>query len=94
MTNANITINYPEMWGNSEAEMQAENTCIGNRPYRVTSKQPIVISRGIEAAGQVGEFGANMTPNKRVGWFKYYMTKSAFDKLTKNNAVVLNCLLD
>lgn len=94
MKNENITINYPEMWGDSVAEIQAENTCIGSRPYRVTSKQPLTVSRGVEPCGQVGEFGENMTKNKRVGWFKYYMTRKAFENFTKTNAVELNCLLD
>jgi len=90
----NLTLNYPEMWGNSQAEIQAEFTGIGSKPYRVTSKNPITISRGIEPSGQVGEFGANNTPNKRVGWYKYYMTKNAFNKLVEANKVTLNALLD
>lgn len=94
MTNSNITINYPEMWGNSEAEIQAENTFIGKKSYRVVSKKPIEIKRGIEAAGKVDEIGANNIPNKRAGWYKYYMTQSAFEKLASNNSITLNCLLD
>jgi len=89
-----VTLHYPEMQGNSIADIQAENTCIGSRPYRVTSRNPLHISRGIDFNGLVGEIGANNTPNKRVGWHKYYMTKSAFRNLTKTHEVVLNCLLD
>lgn len=90
----NLTTHYPEMWGTSTGEIQAENTCIGSKPYRVKSKAPLEISRGVEYTGLVGEFGSGMVRNKDVGWHKYYMTEKAFDKLVKENGVVLNCLLD
>jgi len=88
------TINYPEMWGNSEAEITATSTCITSRPYSITSKQEIKISRTIEFTGLVGEYGANNCKNKRVGWFKYLMTRTAFDKFAKTNNVTIECLLD
>ena len=92
---SNLEINYPEMWGNSESEIQAEFTGIGKKPYRVTSRDILIISLiGVEYNGQVKEFGANNVPNKRKGWHKYYMTKKAFQNLTKSHKVVLNCLLD
>jgi adenylosuccinate synthase len=91
---SNLDINYQEMWGEQECDIQAEHTGIGSKPYRITSKFPLPASQGVESAGQVGEYGANMTKNKRVGWYKYYMTRKAFEKLHKTNKVVLNCLLD
>lgn len=91
---SNVTINYPEMWGNSDSEIQAEHTGIGSKPYRVTSKKEILVSRGIEFNGIVSLIGANQTPNKRAGWFKYYMTPKAFERFSKSNHITLNCLLD
>ena len=84
-----VTINYPEMQGTSEAEIQAEYS-FGK--YRVTSKKELPIKRGVTFNGKVSEFGSSMIPNKRAGWFKYYMTPLAFDKMKEE--VVLNILLD
>ena len=86
-------VNYPEMWGYTEKNIQAEYSGYGNK-YRVTSKKPIEIKRGIESNGIVGEIGANGVKNKRVGWYKYYMTESAFKNFCKTNDLTLNALLD
>lgn len=90
----NLTINYPEMHGNSNADIQAETTCLTNKPYRVTSKFQLPITQGVSYNGQVGVFGSNNVPNKRAGYYKYYLTRNAFNRLIKNHLVVLNCLLD
>jgi len=82
----NLEINYPEMWGDSPAEIQAEYV-LGK--YRITSKKPIAIKRGIEYTGTV-----NNELSKRFGWHKYYLTELAFDKLCEVQPIVLNCLLD
>ena len=91
---SNLEINYPEMCGNSEAPIQAENTSLTFQPYRVTCKEPINMSRGISYNGIVSEIGANNCKNKRAGWHKYYMTKKAFEKFCETHKVTLNCLLD
>ena len=88
------TINYPEMQGYLEANIQAVNTCLSKKPYRVISKFPLPIKQGVESAGFVSKIGANNIPNKNAGYCKYYMTSSAFEKLCENNNVVLNILLD
>jgi hypothetical protein len=89
-----LTLNYPEMWGDSDANIQAEYTGIGGKPYRVTSITPLPIKRGIEYNGTVGEYGSSMMPNKRAGWFKYYMTARAFYALKNQYDITLNSLLD
>ena len=88
-----VNINYPEMHGNTNDAIQAEYSSILNK-YRVTSPVELTISRGIEFDSIIGEFGANMVKNKRAGFFKYYMTKKAFDKFSKENSLTLNILLD
>lgn len=82
------------MQGTSNADIQAELVFFLKKPYRVVSKNEIKLSRGIEFNSIVGEFGANNIPNKRKGFYKYYMTKLAFDKFKEENDVVINCLLD
>ena len=89
----NTTINYPEMWSESKSELQAEYSSVLKK-YRVTSLNKIEEKRGIEYIGIVSDFGANDTPNKRKGWYKYYMTKRAFDLFTETSDVEINCLLD
>ena len=90
---ANLTLNYPEMHGEIECDVQAEYSAIVNK-YRVVSKSIIPQTMGIKFDSVVDRLGANNQPNKRVGWFKYYMTKKAFDKFLKTNKVVQNILLD
>lgn len=91
-TKNDLTINYPEMWGNTNDAIQAEYTILGK--YRVTSPKEIKPARGVESCGVVSEYGANNTKNKRAGFFKYYMTEKAFNKFSKANKVTLNQLLD
>ena len=86
-----ITVNYPEQWGETEAPIQAEFV-LGK--YRVTSKTEIAVTRGITFNGIVDKIGANNYPNKRAGWFKYYLTVNAFERFCKSNNVQINCLLD
>ena len=85
------TINYPEMWGYTEAPIQAE-FCMSK--YTVTSKTEIPVTRGIVFNSIVDKIGANNCPNKRAGWFKYYMTENAFERFCKSNNVQVNCYLD
>jgi hypothetical protein len=88
----NITsINYPEMWGASTANIQAEYS-IGK--YKVTSRTEIALSRGISFDGTVDEIGANGYKNARAGYFRYYMTEAAFRAFCKRNSVEINVLLD
>ena len=87
------TVNYPEMWGQTTDEIQAQYSEIVDK-FRVTSKNEIKVTRGIKYRGKVPEIGANNTPNKRAGWHTYYMTESAFNKFQQNNDVILNSLLD
>jgi hypothetical protein len=87
------TTNYPEMYGSTNDEIQATFSYVVNK-YRVTSKNEIKVSRGIEFDSVVAEIGANSTPNKNKGWFKYYMTKTAFAKFEAANNLTINILLD
>lgn len=91
--NPNLTLNYPEMHGEIECDVQAEYSAILTK-YRVVSKNIIHIKKGIKFDSVVDKIGANNRPNKRAGWFKYYMTKKAFDKFLEENKVVQNILLD
>jgi hypothetical protein len=86
-----IVINYPEMHGSSDADIQAQYS-LGK--YRVTSKTELNESQGIRFDGLVSEFGSSHIRNKRAGYFRYYMTKYAFDKFCKTNDLTLNILLD
>lgn len=92
-TTENLTINYPEMWGNTNDAIQAEYRVLLNK-YRVTTPKEIKLLRGIEAKGIVEEFGANNVKNKRAGYFVYYMTINAFEKFVKTNKVTQNIDLD
>lgn len=94
MNTSKLTLNYPEMCGDSGANIQAEFTGIGSKPYRVTSITQLPIKRGVEDIGIVDKYGSSMMPNKRAGWFKYYMTARAFYALKNQYDVTLNALLD
>ena len=89
----NLSLNYPEMHGYMEGDIQATFSPIMGK-YRVTSKYELKTSKGVNFDGIVDEFGANNQPNKNKGFFKYYMTKKAFDMFVKNNKTVLNIYLD
>lgn len=91
--------NYPEMNNNLDIKpedihtIQAEYRSIINK-YKVKTKEPIEVKRGITADGVVGPIGANGVPNKHAGWNVYYMTPKAFDIFRVKNTVLLNILLD
>lgn len=85
--------NYTEMHGELANDIQAEYISFLGK-YRVKSKNELGKGRGITADGQVGAIGANSVPNKNAGWFRYYMTPKAWEKLIATNDVVLNLLLD
>jgi len=87
------TLNYPEMHGNIENDLQAEYISFLGK-YRVTSKNEIEVKQGIVFNSVVAEFGANHVKNKNQGWFKYYFTPKAFYKFQSNNHIILNRLLD
>lgn len=91
--NPNLILNYPEMNGEIDCDIQAEYSAIVNK-YRVVSKNKLTIKMGIKFDSVVSERGANDCVNKRAGWFKYYMTKKAFDKFIESNKVIQNILLD
>jgi len=87
------TINYPEMWGTTSDNIQAEYSGITDR-YIIRSLNEITIKRGIKYNGVISKTGANNMPNKLAGWHKYYMTPKAFSIFEKQNQVILNLLLD
>ena len=90
---ATIT-NYPELEGrNLDINCVAEYSAIVNK-YRVVSKTKLKETKGLKFDSIVPERGANDTPNARAGWFKYYATPKAFDKLGSSQQVVLNIYLD
>ena len=91
--NPNLKLNHPEMHGEIECDIQAEYSVIMGK-YRVVSKTQLAITKGVKFDSVVEERGANNCVNKRAGWFKYYLTKKAFEKLIETNEVVQNILLD
>ena len=87
----NVTLNYPEMDGDTEDLIQVQTSIIGG--FIVKSKEPIQIKRGITFDGIIEQLGSSLIPNKRAGWYRYHMTNNAYNTFVKTNKVTLNCLL-
>lgn len=93
--NENIKYNYPEMWGHTEDEIQVEfRALIGKYVIRCKKQLELPLKQGVMFDSIISEIGANNTPNRYAGWYKYFFTRKAFEKFSKENNLTLNMLLD
>ncbi len=85
---------YPEMGQTPKAADITATSCWGGKHYRIKSKNPILVTRGIEFIKTFKPEDLTEAAQHKVGWHEYKLTNKAFEKLCEVTNINYEMLLD